>query len=101
MGDGIVLRSSDRGRGAVGSVSPSFVAVIGCGCDVRSQGRAAMEVAVKEYKVAKRITPFATSAAVAGWSPGSSTSVITTGKFEWVFDSGDGLALTFGRSPGR
>ena len=76
-----------------------FVAVIGpAAAEVGPKAGPLMEVAVKKYKVSKRITVFATSAVAAGWllwlkNLRDYDWHVST----WVFHSnGFGLALTLG-----
>lgn len=77
-----------------------FVAVIGpAAADVGPAAGPLMEAAVKKYKVAKRITIFATSAVVAGWLMWlrDLRDYANWNVSNWVFHSaGFGLALTIG-----
>jgi hypothetical protein len=76
-----------------------FVAVIGpAAADVGPAAGPLMEAAVKKYKVAKRITVFATSAVAAGWLLWlKNLRDYDWNVSNWVFHSGGfGLALTIG-----
>jgi hypothetical protein len=77
-----------------------FVAVIGpAAAEVGPSAGPLMAVAVKKYKVSKRITLFATSAVTAGWLLWlrDLRDYANWNVSDWVFHSGGfGLALTIG-----